>query len=259
MIVLFNGTVISPHDPIISATSESFTFGFGVFETLRTYNKVIFKSKEHIERLFRSASLIGFPITVSKKDILDDLEQVVNQSSYSNQRIKITLIKEGIIVTSQELITEPDLEKGVSLLPVIQKRAFSSAKTLAYLDSYVSHQRAQKEGYYDALLTDEEQFVYEGAYSNIFWFEEESLYTRKENVLKGITADIVLNISLFKTGFKTIHLSEILKKDEIFLTQTSAGILPVTQIDNHTIGDGKVGQKTKKIMNEFANYVKNYK
>ena len=244
---------------MIVVTSEAFQFGLGAFETLRTYNKIVFKPDEHIERLFKSAKQIGLQTSIARKNIFSDLQKIIEKSPDTEQRIKIILASEGIIITSEKLIIPKDIKLGISLKSIIQRRAFPGAKTLSYLDSFVSHTSAAAAGDYDALLLDENKEVYEGAYSNIFWFEGDVLCTRKDNVLGGVTAQTILELSPFQTQFKTVSLGNLLKKGEIFLTQTSAGILPVTRIDKHIINNGKVGERTKKLIQMFLEYVKKYK
>lgn len=259
MLILFNGKFIPEEKPIITATSEAFQFGLGAFETLRTYNKILFKPVEHVDRLFQSAERVGLQTSITKKSVLSDLQKIVQKSPYPEQRIKIILVREGTIITSQKLTLPKDFKRGVSLQSTVQRRAFPESKTLAYLDSYVVRMEAVHNGFYDGLLLDDQKNVYEGSYSNIFWFEEDTLCTRMDRVLPGITAQTVLELSPFKKLFRSIKYEDLLQKKEIFLTQTSSGILPVTRIDKHLISGGKVGERTKKIMQAFDEYARNYK
>ena len=84
-------------------------------------------------------------------------------------------------------------------------------------------------------LIDKNKEVYEGAYSNMFWFEGNSLCTRKEDVLPGITRKVVLELSPYKIKYKKIKLKDLLKKKEIFITQSVKGIVPIVKIDSDLI------------------------
>jgi len=249
MKILINNKLVAPKDAKIPVLSEAFMFGYGVFETLRTYNnKKIFKSKEHIDRLFNSAKSLDLKIRYPKLQIMQQLEKTAKASRHALQKIKIIATKDTLIIISTPLRETPQVYKGVTCKTVKLLRPIPQAKTLSYLSSYLSHEAAVKEGFYEAILIDEKSSIYEGAYSNIFWFENETLCTRKDKVLKGITAETVMEISPFKTKFKTISLLSLLEKQEIFLTQTTKGIVPITKINNTKINNGIVGKKTARLM-----------
>ena len=233
--------------------SLAFMYGFGVFETLRTYNGEIFRAEAHINRLFSSAQKISFEIAETKKQILEWLELVREKSGISEQRMKIVAIPEGIWILSIPLVNDSKVFDGVSMKSINAERLFPEAKTLAYLDSYLAHTKAQKEGFYEALLIDHLGEVREGAYSNFFWFEGETLCTRKEGVLAGITREEILKISPFPIKLKNISFEDLKKCNEAFLTQTSKGIVPVVQIDSIVLNEGNVGERTRKLMRLFEN------
>jgi branched-chain amino acid aminotransferase len=250
-ISLFNGQFIEPNSPILPMESLAFMYGFGVFETLRTYDGQIFRASEHMDRLFGSAEKISFEVPEKRDQILVWLESVRAKSGLAEQRMKVVAILEGIWISSIPLGNDPKVFEGVSMKSVNAERLFPEAKTLAYLDSYLAHQKAQKEGFYEALLVDHLGEVREGAYSNFFWFEGDSLCTRKNGVLPGITRDEVLKISPYEIQYKNISLKDLKKCDEAFLTQTSKGIVPVIQIDETVLNDGNVGKRTKDLMRLF--------
>ncbi|MFH1218729.1 MAG: aminotransferase class IV [Candidatus Peregrinibacteria bacterium] len=235
MIILINNKFTTTKNAKVSIFTNSFQYGHGVFETLRTYNKIPFKPKEHISRLANSAKQLNLKLKYSKQQILSQLNKVAKKSPHSSQKIKIIATAEDLIIFSQKLTITKTIYKGISLKTVTQKRFFPSAKTLNYLDSYLAHQKAAKQGYYDALLIDENKEVYEGAYSNIFWLEGTTLCTRKDSVLHGITLQTVINNWPHKVKYSNPTLSQLLKKKNIYLTQTTTGVVPITKIDNKTI------------------------
>lgn len=251
MTIMINGKFVSKSSAKVSVFSEAFMYGYGVFETLRTYEKQIFTAKEHVKRLQNSAKILNLKITYSENEILKMLKKVAEKSKHKNQRIKVIAIPEGIIITSIKLSEDSEIYKGVSAITISCPRAFPQAKTLSYLSSYLPHQEAIKKGYYEAILTDKNGKIYEGAYSNIFWFEGNTLCTRKNDVLPGITAETVIKLSPFPLKYKTISLENLLKKSEIFLTQTTKGIVPITKINKTKIGDGKPGPKTQELIKLF--------
>jgi len=258
MLILFNNKFIKPEEANISILSESFQYGYGVFETLRTYNKKVFKDKEHIKRLFKATKIIKLEIKYTQEEISSMLSKIAKKSEHTNQRIKVIACKEGIIITSIELQETPELiANGATCKTFNCSRSFPQIKSLSYLQSYIPHQSALEEGYYEAILIDKQGYLLEGAYSNIFWFEKNTLCTTpSEEILHGITRETILDISPFKTKIKKIRLINLLKKQEIFLTQTTKGIVPIIKIDKNKIGDSQPGLKTKQLINELQTYLK---
>ncbi|NJP03877.1 hypothetical protein HC823_01215 [Candidatus Gracilibacteria bacterium] len=250
-ISLFNGEFIAPNSKILPMESLAFMYGYGVFETLRTYDGQIFRASEHIDRMFSSAKKIHFEVPEKKQQILEWLEKVRAQSGVAEQRMKVVAIPEGIWISSLPLNNDPKVFEGVMMKSVRAERLFPEAKTLAYLDSYLAHNKAQEAGCYEALLVDHLGEVREGAYSNFFWFEGDTLCTREKGVLPGITREDVLKLSPFRVQYKNIAIEDLKKCDEAFLTQTSKGIVPVLKIDDVSFGNGKVGKRTKRLMELF--------
>ena len=253
MIILHNNKLVK--DAKVSATG-SFGRGYGIFETLRTFNnKELPLAKQHIDRLLSSAKKIDLEIKYSKTQILEMLQKVVKKSSHKIQRIKLMATTEDFIIFSIKAEINPKTYNGVSLLSTAITRSLPEIKSISYLPSFLAHEKANKKGYFDALLINEKEEVFEAAYANIFWFEGNILCTRKDKILPGITRDLIIKNSTFKIKFKNIKLSELKKKSEIFITQSINLIVPVIKIDNKKIGTGKPGEKTKAMMKNFKNYL----
>ncbi len=255
-IILINNKFTDTKDAKISIFSESFEKGYGVFESFRTFhNKKLFQEKEHINRLFNSAKKINLKIKYSKEEIFKMLLKVIKKSPYKIQKLKIIATQEDLIIYSIKFKENKTLQKkGVSCMTIECVRSLPEIKSLSYLECYLSHEKAISKNYFDAILIDENKEVFEGAYSNIFWFEKDILCTRKEKILPGVTRKTILKISPFKIKFKTIKLNELLKKKEIFLTQSTQGIIPITKINKTKINNGEVGKNTIhliKILNKY--------
>lgn len=254
MLILINDQWVSKEEANINIFSEAVMYGFGLFETMRTYDKkeVPFLD-QHINRLLKSASEIDLSVNYSTDKMKEMIRKVVNKSEYELQRIKIILVPEKLIISSDELIINKNIYDGVKLNTIQQIRSLPHLKSISYLDCYHSYKKITKRGYFDALLMDEKENVYEGSRSNIFWFEDEKLCTCKEKVLHGIMRDFIIDISPFQIILKNIELSDLLKKDEIFLTNSIVGIVPVININENEIGSGKCGVLTNRLIAEYSN------
>lgn len=261
MIVLVNGKLVGEKDAVVSIFSEAFMFGRGVFETMRTYNGHVFKVSEHVKRLFNSASIVGVKVKYSASGIgkmIESAAVLAKASTRNEQKIKVIAINGSLIVVSEKLKIDLGLSNVVKCKSFKMTRAVPEAKTLSYLDSYLTHEKAVSAGAYEAILTADDGEVYEGAYSNIFWFDGDGLRTRKDRVLRGVTGDVVRELSPFKFRFASVNLAQLKQKKEVFLTKTLTGIVPIVKIDGKLVGGGHVGKKTKKLIKLFDEYTKNY-
>ena len=255
MKILINNKFVSEGEAGVSILSPAFMYGLGVFETLRTYNKKVFKAEEHVERLFSGISRLDIAVDYDKNEIVQMLDRIAKEEVSDPRKIKLIAIDKKIIITSEKLEINESVYDGVECLSTICKRSFPEVKTLAYLDSYLSHKKATEAGAYDAILVDDNGEVYEAAYANIFWFDGDNLCTRESGILPGITRDIVLKISPFNVTFQTLTLEELQDKEEVFLTQTTTGIVPITQIDETILNGGEVGQMTRQVIQLFQEIV----
>lgn len=244
MIIMFNGEFVRRDEAKISMFSEAFMYGFGVFETLRTYNGEIYALDEHLRRLFEGASAMGLKVRYSFAELAAMTFLVARKLALPNQRLKIVAFPEGVLLFAEELVVDPLVYEGVKLKSMEIERSLPELKSIAYLPSYLANKRAVEAGFYDALLVTCEGFVTEGAYCNVFWFEGEVLCTTNEQILKGVTRERVIEASPFEVKFKKITLAE-LKKHEVFLTQTTKWIVPVIGIDDVVFS---FGEKTRKLM-----------
>lgn len=242
---LINNKTYTQENAKIPITPELLR-GYGVFETLRTYDKKPYQLKEHIKRLFDGAKEISLKISFSENEIERMVEKLSSKSKYENQRIKITALKGTLIVSSEEQKIDAKIyTQGVNLKSVIAKREMPQIKSISYILPFLSHEKATKEKAFDALMIDEKGEVYEGAYSNIFWLKNNKLYTRNDHVLPGITAKNIIKISPLKVQFGKISLTELKKCEEAFITSSIYGIVPIKQIDKTKIGKSSPGSKTK--------------
>ncbi len=247
MIILQNNKFVKK--ALVDANGP-FGRGEGIFETLRTHNKHPSLLELHLNRLFNSAKKINLKIEYDEKEIEKMIKKVTKKSPHKTQRVKIIATSSDLIITSIEAKIDKKIYSGVSIKSINLQRNMPEIKSLSYLPSFLAHENALKEGFFDALLVDDSTDVYEGAYSNIFWFEGDILYTRKDKVLPGTIRETIFKNTKFKIKFKTIKLKDIKKQKEIFLTQSVNLVVPVIKIDQTVINKGRVGVNTKEIIEE---------
>ena len=279
--IWMNGSFI----PWKKATSHVITQGLhyasAVFEGERAYNGKIFKSKEHTERLFKSAEIMGIEIPFSHDEInnaKNDLLQKMNlKNCYvrpivwrgSNQMGLSTLnadINVAIAVWDDwhsYFKIEKRLE-GLKLITSPWKRpspetAPSNAKASGpYVICTMSKEFAEKKGYDDALMLDYRNYVAEGTGANIFFIKGNDIHTPiADCFLNGITRQTVIEM-VKKQGLNLVekHIlpNEIEDYDEALLTGTAAEITPIKSIDDINYNTGK-NTTSYKLMNDFTDLV----
>ena len=255
MEILINNKFVSEKEAQISILSDAVMYGYGVFETLRTYNqKKTLRLNDHIARLLNSAQKINLQIKYNSEEIQKMAILVIQNSEHELQRIKVLALPETLIVISSELKLDETIYNGVALKTVEHKRSLPHIKSTSYLDCILYYNNANKKGYYDALFIDEKKYVYECSRSNIFWIKNNKLFSRKNDVLPGIIRKIIMEITQIPFEYINANLSELLKAEEIFITNSIVGIVPIQNINNNII-PGQPGKNTIQLMQSFNDII----
>ncbi|MBN2307205.1 aminotransferase class IV [Candidatus Peregrinibacteria bacterium] len=257
MVISINGKIVDEKKACVSVTSESYLFGYAVFETIRTFNKKVFRLDDHLARLYVSADIIGFkPKTDFKKTYEIVVKTLEHCTQWKEAKIRVILSPEDVIVMVDKLKEKPKkmYTEGVKCVSFHGKRNLPHAKRLADAFLYVAKKYAESCGAYESILVDEKTYVRECSYANIFWVNGGELYSTNKEILFGITRETIVELD-GNCNFEGIKFKSLLNADEVFITQTTSGILPVTQINGQKIGDGKPGPYTKKLMKKFEKLV----
>ena len=257
MIVSINGKITDEKHACIPVMSDAFLYGFSVFETIRTYNHKVFRLNDHLARLYVSADIIGMKSDWNFKKTYQAVAEALEKSDFKEAKIRVILTRKDLVITVEKHTPKPVAyyKNGISLVTFLGKRNTPRAKILSDTFCYLAKQHAKRCGAVEALLVDSKSYVRECAYSNIFWVNDGKLFTTNKDVLYGITRDTVIELSK-KCHFDGIKYKTLLRADEIFITQTSGGILPVAEIDGHKIGNGKPGPVTRMLMEGFDELVR---
>ncbi|MCD6134474.1 MAG: branched-chain-amino-acid transaminase [Candidatus Omnitrophica bacterium] len=283
MKVFMNGKIVKKEDAKISVFDHGLLYGDGVFEGIRAYNCLVFKLKEHIDRLFESAHTIMLSVPYSKKYIMDATIRTLQANRLRNAYIRLLVTRgEGdlgldirkcqgnaklIIITDKIALYPRRLyEQGLKIITVPTIRNLPEAlnpqiKSLNYLNNILAKIEAINAGYEEAIMLDSLGYVAECTGDNIFIVKNKKLYTPPQcmGTLRGITRDTILEIARQKdisTNEHVITRHEMYNSDECFLTGTAAEIVPVVNIDGRKIGRGKPGPVTKMLLEEFRKVTK---
>ena len=240
--------------------------GLGAFELLRTYKGLPFMLEEHLARLQHSVLKMGLTLPWTQAElvriVLETLRRNQAQAhTESNIRIIVTggsspdfMTHQGhprLLVLVSEMPRHPEAwyTEGVKITTMQSRRILPGAKSINYLSATIALKKARALGAVESVYVDREGWVYECTTSNIFVFKGTRLVTPGRRILSGITRRVILEITAghYTTEIRDLPRQELLGAQEVFITGTNKGLLPVVQIDETTIGNGRPGACTLNI------------
>jgi branched-chain amino acid aminotransferase len=267
-----DGHWVHPHEASISINDTAILRAYSVFESLRTYDHRPFHLDEHLARLYRSAELIDLDIPYSREQIAALVREVIERNAYKHATIRIFVTggetEDSILPTGKPVLVvlitplgERDMQRfaqGIKVITTHLQRIMPEAKTNNYVAAVRALKEAARHIAADALFVNEQGHVLEATRSNFFIFRGDTLVTPRQGILIGVTRSVVLNLAhgRFPVEERPILLDELSLVDEAFITSSSKEILPVVQIDDLVIGDGKPGPRTYELEQRFIDLVK---
>ncbi len=265
-----DGKYVPSDEAVIPVDDLAIVRGIGVFDLLRTYNGKPYFLKEHVQRLYNSALEINLDLPWSQDDICQVVQKTLDRNNLdeANARIIVTggsssdfMTPEGkprllVLVTPLPKLPQWWQTKGVKVITTQEKRKFPGAKSIDYLAAAIALRKAERKDAIEAIYLDDEGRALEGTTSNLFIFSNDSLVTPGSGILSGITRKVVLKISQtnFPIEVRDIYVNELLAAQEVFITGTNKGLVPVVRIDDAVIGEGRPGARTLKIMALLEQY-----
>jgi len=280
MIIYFNTDFKLLKDVSLSPFDRGFLFADGVYESIRTYHKKLFRYEDHLERLKRSlketkinftdlASIENIIYELMIKNEIDDEALVYIQitrgsafprtHSFPKEKISPT-----IFISVQEL--KESIEQQTNGVKVILREDVRwlrcDIKSTSLLPVVLASQKATEENAAEAILV-RDGMITEGTHTNFFAVKHETLYSAPKSklILEGITRKVVLELcDIFKIDYREefIEKDDLKSFDEFFITSTTKEITPVTSIDYWTINEGNPGKITKSLQSLFKKIVEDY-
>jgi branched-subunit amino acid aminotransferase/4-amino-4-deoxychorismate lyase len=282
MDVFLNGKMIPQDQATVSIHDAGFQHAVGLFETMSAINGKVFRLQQHLDRLKLSAESLGLTPQLDT----DSLAQAVNTTLAHNElteaRIRLTLTAGSVsmlkgdqpapplptllIVPSEPTAYDPAyFETGITVL-IAPAGAnpfdpMAGHKTLNYWPRLRTLRQAASVGAGEAIWLNVSNHLASGAISNLFLVKDGSLFTpyaRGEEVeqalpapvLPGVTRTAVIELAEkqnLRVVKRMLTVEDLLDADEVFLTNSSWHILPVTSVEKQTIADGKAGAITKQL------------
>jgi branched-chain amino acid aminotransferase len=277
-----DGTLVDQDQAQVSVFDHGLLYGDGCFEGIRVYNGRIFKFRQHLERMYRSAEKIRLKPPYSIDEIDKATRETVRANNLTDAYIRLVFTRGvgdlglnpfncprpgTIIIAASIQLYPPDFyEKGVAVVvadrPRIPIRCLDPAvKSLNYLNNILAKTEAIEEGVLEAIMLNIDGYVSECTGDNLFIVKGDKLYTPPTDagILHGITRQFVIDEVAPACGYtveeKMMRIEEVFQADEVFLTGTAAEVIGVNKIDDTEISGGQVGPVTKKLIAEFKRRV----
>jgi len=276
--VFLNDKLVDIDKATISVSDSGFLYGAGLFETMRSHNGVVFALTDHLDRLFASADVLSINNPYDREYIAEAINKVLRANKLTDARLRLTLTngpmaeseeqrKSTLLITATKFQSYPPeyYKKGVMvvLCPFKQNPIdpASGRKTTSYFSRMIALNLAHQKRAAEAIWFTVDNRLAEGCISNVFLVKDSVLYTPPINtpVLPGVarkTVCLLARQNSIKLTEKDLSIDDLLGADEIFLTNVIMQVMPIMKVENHTVGDGRVGNVTKKLQTCFEQLVK---
>jgi D-alanine transaminase len=257
--VYLNGQYLPLCDAKISVMDRGFLFGDGIYEVIPSYSGKLFHFQDHMERLENSLSSIRLPNPHDRAQWLEILTPLLDKNLDQYIYLQITRgvsdkrdhafpenITPTVFAMCSNIVPLENLESGVKAISVDDSRwELCNVKATTLLANILLRQQAVEQGCAEAILV-KDGYVTEGAASNIFAVIDGILITPPmgPEILPGITRNVILELAEQNNipySEDIISLDALKTANEIWLTSSTREIVPVVQLDDETIANGKPG------------------
>lgn len=277
MHVYVNGRIQPAHEAVVSVLDHGFLYGIGLFETLRVYDGQLFLWERHYARLCSGLSALRIAPVGTSEELAQAIRQTVEANGLADAYVRLSvtagaegvgLVAEGynhpslfIFVKPVAPLADPPVAKKLQTLSLARQTAegHQRFKSHNYLNNALARQELGALPDTEGLFLTQDGYVAEGIVSNLFWIKDNRLYTPSldSGILDGVTRQHVLTLAerfdLPVEQGKYLP-EELLAADEVFVTNSVQEIVPVSEIDGHTVA-ACYGHFTRKLHRAYRQSV----
>ncbi len=267
-----DGNFVALAEAKISILDWGFLRSDATYDVVHVWKGRFFRLDKHIDRFFESTKKLRMPCQMDRDELKKILAGCVEKAKLEDAYVEMiqtrgmsaNFVRDpreatprimAFAVPFSWILKQQDFEKGLDVLLTDIKRIPPSSmdptiKNYHWMDLVTGMLNAYEKGNDTAILVDENNNISEGPGFNLFCIDDKGIFTPDYGVLEGITRQTVfdlakeLNIPIFK---KPISIEQLKNAKELFATSTAGGIMPITKVNGELIGDGKVGENTRKL------------
>ena len=281
-LIWMNGDFVAWEDAKVHVLTHGLHYGTGVFEGVRCYDTeigpAVFRNADHVERLLRSAELYYMPVPYSAEELRAATLELVARNGLRSCYIRpivyrgygqmgLNPLDAPVDVTIAcwewaSYLGEQGKREGIRAMVsswerISPRSLIPHAKASGqYLNSVLAKVESLKAGYEEAILLDEHGHVCEGTGENLYVVRDNEIATpgQHNSILDGITRRSVIQIAGdlgYKIVERNVARAELYLAEEVFMSGTAAELVPVREVDDHTIGSGVPGEVTRVLQAAF--------
>ena len=276
--IYINGEFFHRSEAKISVMDSGYLLGDGVWEGIRLHKGTLIHLDDHLERLFSGANSIAMDIGISQHEMAEALQKTINTNDMDSdvhirlivsrgikktpyQHPKVTLGKPTVVIIPEYKKASEEIKKvGLTLATVKTKRDHliqdPRINSLSKHNCIAACIEADQLGVDEGLMLDPHDFVSTCNSTNFFIVRDEEVWTSTgEYCLNGVTRGSIIrlckeyDIPVYEKNF---NVEDVHTADEVFVTGTFAGVIPVISVDGKIIGDGTRGSITESLQNWYA-------
>lgn len=275
------GRPVDPQDAKISVFDRGFLYGDSIYETMRTAGGHPVELSRHLQRLHSSAAGIGLTLSFDDAHIADAIAQTHRATGNAESYVRAMVTRGAgpimldprksedstLVIAVQPLVvpTAEQYARGVSAVLVDVVKSGGSGidpriKSGNYLANIMALRQAFAAGGDDAIMRGEDGDISEGATSNLFVVSDGAVVTPHlaAGLLAGITRSVVCELAAdlgLPLSERRVDPETLARADEMFLTSSVRGIMPMTRLDGRPVGDGTAGPVTLRLIARYAQYI----
>lgn len=270
--VNINGELAKEAEAKIHISDLGLRRGYGAFEFFRVLRSIPVFIEDHLARLENSARLIELEVPYRKAQLEGFIRELIEVNELGAAGIQMVLTggysedaftpgEPNLIIAPVEVKPQPErlYTHGSKIILYQNIREIAEAKTTTYVTAVKLSGRVRTEGATEVVYHDG-TYVTEGGRSSLCFIRSGVLVTAKDGVLPGITRTHMLRLAekILPVEYRAFTLEELFAADEVILTGATREVMPVTQIEDKPVADGRVGPYTRALMKAFRGHVEAY-
>jgi len=271
-----NGQFVPIEDAKISVLDWGFLHSDATYDVVHVWNHRFFRLDVHIERFVRSASRLHLELPVGPDELARILAECVARSGHRDSYVEMVLTR-GVSPTFSRdprdavnqlicfaipfgwILRPEDREKGLSLAisdiwRIPPESIDPTVKNYHWLDFVMGLYDAYDRGAQNVVLTDAAGNLAEGPGFNIFIVRAGRIATPDRGMLRGVTRQTVIELAAelgYPLDERPVSIGEALDADEVFISSTAGGVMPVTSLNGVPVKDGRMGKVTRALLDAY--------
>jgi branched-chain amino acid aminotransferase len=276
--VYVNGQIAPADQAVVPVYDHGFVFGEGVYETLRTYNRVPFLYDRHVRRLRRSADALALPVPCDDAALLRSIEETMAAAGAIDEAYIRVLLTRGVGDLSYDIAATPTPTLVIIVKPLVapSPRVFDEGiritlaeilrnhpgsvnpaiKSNNLLNNALAMQAAYRAGAEEALMCNYRGELSECSQANFFLVRGGAAVTPKTSagLLDGVTRTFLFEVGKdvgIDVHDEVLYPKDLETADEMFITSTTRELSPVVNVDGRMVGSGTPGAVTRRLLEGY--------